>query len=116
MQICQDHWHDVKNAIRQRGLWRLVAHDGYIAAPVVTEEMAATVSSDSIDPLKTAGLIISQQALAAFGPQLLTGSFCPLCAVEENLGDGQAMQWIDADADLILEVCREQHLVSIDDF
>lgn len=116
MQICQNHWHDVKNAIRQRGLWKLIAHDGYIAAPVVTEETNEKTLSVSLDPLRATGLMISDQALAAFGRHLLSGNFCPLCAVDENLGDAQAMQWIDADADLILEVCRARHLVSIDDF
>jgi hypothetical protein len=55
--------------------------------------------------------LISDQALMAFGDYLETRSYCPLCEVEQNLGSGRSFEWIDADADTILEVCKERNLI-----
>ena len=112
MQLCQDHWHELKNAIRQRGLWSLVAQDGYIAAPVVSEETRDKPASSTLDPLTTTALMISEQALMAFGAYLLTRHYRPLCEVEQKLGEGLSLEWIDADADAMLDLCRERHLIT----
>lgn len=58
--------------------------------------------------------MISDQALTAFGDYLETRSYCPLCEVEQNLGRGRSFEWIDVDADAVLEVCRERQLVRTD--
>jgi hypothetical protein len=116
MQICQDHWHELKNAIRQRGLWTLVAHDGYIAAPLVTRDQYENSDAPTLDPLVTAGLMISDQALRAFGSYLLTRSYCPLCEVEQNLGQGTSLEWIEADADSVLHLCQERQLIGLEEF
>ena len=38
MYMCQNHWHELKNARRQRGLWRRVTPAGYLA-PEISEEI-----------------------------------------------------------------------------
>jgi hypothetical protein len=114
MQICQDHWHELKNAIRQRGMWKLVSPQTSRQLPehVTMQMLTATRTGSALDPLNMATLMISDQALMAFGEYLETRSYCPLCEVEQNLGRGQSFEWIDVDADAVLEVCRERNLVS----
>jgi hypothetical protein len=114
MQICQDHWNELKNAIRQRGMWKLVSPETgpRLPAYVTRQTLAAASNGSRIDPLRVASLLISDQALMAFGDYLEARSYCPLCEVEENLGRGQSFEWINVDADSILEVCKERNLVS----
>ena len=64
-----------------------------------------------MDPLQVAALLISDQALRAFGDYLESRNYCPLCEVEENLGRGQSFEWINVDADSILQICKQQNLV-----
>ena len=115
MQICQDHWHELKNAIRQRGMWKLVSRDtdGRLPAYLTRQTLATASMGARIDPLRVTALLISDQALTAFGDYLESRSYCPLCEVDENLGRGQSFDWIATDADAVLEVCRERHLVSV---
>lgn len=113
MQICQGHWHELKNAIRKRGMWKLVSPEtgpnlpSYFTGPMI----AAASKGTRLDPLQVASLLISDQALRAFGDYVESRGCCPLCEVEENLGRGQSLEWIDVDADSILEVCKERKLV-----
>jgi hypothetical protein len=104
MQICQDHWHELKRAIRQRGMWKLVSSN------IVRHRPA--LPARRFDPLSIASMMISHQARMAFGDYLETRSYCPLCEVEQNLGKGRSFEWIDVDADTILAVCRERKLIS----
>lgn len=109
MQICQDHWHELRNAIRQRGLWELVASGTPPTLQVTGQE--AEPPQEMLDPLRTTSLMISDQAVMAFGSYLLTRNDCPLCEVEYNLGKGTSLEWIDVDADIVLVLCKERHLI-----
>jgi hypothetical protein len=108
MQICQEHTHELKNAIRQRGLWGLVLAN----RPTAHKIQRAREGRSTFDPLMAVDMLIAEQALRAFGGYLLTGRHCPLCEVEKNLGEGSATEWIDTDADIVLHVCRERKLTS----
>ena len=113
MYLCQDHWHELKNAIRQRGLWGLVPRgedDHIIANPRV--QNGALSEPSNMDPLSLAVSLISAQSLMALGDYLLTRPYCPLCEVEENLGRGLSHEWIITDADTVLQLCRERKLIS----
>ena len=114
MHICQDHWHELKSAIRQRGLWGLVprGEDGHIATNPRLQNSGEPSEPPNLDPLSMAASLISSQALMAFGDYLLTRQYCPLCEVEENLGRGLSMEWIIIDADTVLQFCRERKLIS----
>ena len=116
MQFCQEHWHELKNAIRQRGLWRLVTPAGYLAAETPEEILELNAARFDFDPLMAASLMIGEQARAAFGSVLATGMPCPLCEVDQNLGANESRHWIDTDADMILHVCQERHLVDANEF
>lgn len=111
MQICQDHWHELKNAIRQRGMWKLVSSNTGQQRPTqITKQMRATPPA-GFDPLSMVSVMILDQARMAFGDTLEIRTCCPLCKVELNLGTGRSLEWIDVDADAILEVCRQQKLI-----
>lgn len=116
MYICQNHWHELKNAVRQRGLWPLVTPAGYLAAETPEEILELNAAQFTFDPLMAASLMIAEQARAAFGSALAASIHCPLCEVDENLGDGLSNDWIDTDTDLILQICRDRHLVEMNEF
>ena len=116
MSICQNHWHELKNAIRQRGLWRLVTPHGYKAAHASAQELEEKLRQSPFDPLMAASLMIHEQARLAFGCPPATSSDCPLCVVDRNLGTEVSIEWVETEADLILQLCREQHLVAIEEF
>ena len=105
MQFCHDHSHVLRNALRQRGLWAFVPSD----SPLIEKEGKATPAE--FDPWIMAGLLISEQAVRAFGTYLLSGNYCPLCEVEENLGGGSSFEWVDTDAETVFEICRELDLL-----
>jgi hypothetical protein len=110
MYMCQDHWQNLKHAIRQRGLWPLVTPSGYLAPETPEEILELNAAQFHFDPLMAASYLISQQAHAAFGS---TGFECPLCEVDRNLGHGISHDWIDTDSDLLLQLCRDRHLVAV---
>ena len=110
MKICQNHWHELRNAIRQRGLWGLVSPNRYLASHITEQELTAKPSQAPLDPLMATSLMISEQAIMALGPHLLTRPDCPLCEVEQNLGNGSSLGWIEADADMILQVCKQRNM------
>lgn len=105
MQFCHDHWHELKNAIRKRGLWGLVRTSSTGSEPEGYEKPPTP------DPLEIITLMISEQALMAFGIYLLTHHCCPLCEVEQNLGKGLSFEWIDVDADHVMTLCKQQHTI-----
>jgi len=70
----------------------------------------------ALDPLMAESLMIFSQAEMAFGSYPETHVGCPLCEAEQNLGVGTAVEWIDTDADTILEVCRQQRMVSGEEY
>jgi hypothetical protein len=114
MYICQDHWHELNNAIRQRGLWELVprGEDSRIATDPRSQSSLGPSEPSNLDPLSLAVSLISVQALMALGDYLLTRQYCPLCEVEENLGRGLSLEWIISDADTVLQLCKERKLIS----
>ena len=111
MKICQDHWHELRNAIRQRGLWGLVAPNGYLVTPTTSQELEANSEKSTLDPLRAISLMISEQAVMVLGSSLLTRNDCPLCEIEYNLGQDLSLEWIETNADTVLALCREQNLV-----
>jgi hypothetical protein len=116
MKICLDHWHEMRNAIRQRGLWKLVTQQGSVAAQNSQAEVGAWRMSSTFDPLIAESSMISEQALMALGSPLASSHDCPLCSVEQSLGAETVLEWIETDADIILQLCRAQKLVTSDEF
>ena len=116
MKICQDHWHELKNSIRQRGMWKFVPADVSPKSNRARQELETETATSTFDPLTMASMMISQQALMAFGAYLETRNYCPLCEVEQNLGKGISIEWIDVNADTLLQLCRDRHLIGSEEF
>jgi hypothetical protein len=89
-----------------------VEADLFRQQPSAPSQLGKPSTGSEFDPLNAAGVMISDQARMAFGDYLETHSYCPLCEVEQNLGRGRSLEWIDVDAETILEVCKERQLIN----
>lgn len=100
MQICEDHWNQLRKAIANRGLARFVARDG----EEIARKMAEPASDkDGFDPLMSANLAIISNLVSAFGPEVLGYEGCGLCGAIEHCGCEDEVcaytTWIDRAAD-----------------
>lgn len=111
MKFCQPHWDDLKTAIKDRGLWHLVAADGRAAMDRAIDEMNRTATDKAYDPLMAAHWSICGQAMKQGGLYLMSGDYCPLCELEKHTEAGMAKRWVDGCTDSILSYCQERGLV-----
>lgn len=79
---CQPHWDELRVAIEQRGMMRLVAPDGAAAAAQMADELRSGQARDveGFDPLMRAWSMINGRALE-HGSGLMG---CPLCFVQRH--------------------------------
>lgn len=119
MKFCLPHWDELKEAIKKRGLFHLVAKDGQAAVERMKEEMAGTQGDDNYDPLMTAHWMITGKALEMAGLYLLHGDLCPLCELNSHAKKGAfpdgvvpSTEWINGCCDAVLKYCQERHLVT----
>lgn len=88
MQFCKDHWIQLKDAIRRKGMGHLIARSGEELANRMKKEAAGELVIS--DPLIIAHNQISAHALEK-SPYLMflkeDGShWCPLCDVRDKVG------------------------------
>lgn len=115
MKFCEPHWEQLKDKIKELGMWDLVSKGGQDLA----ERMQAEISGKgdgkwNFDPLMSAHNMIVTNAVRAGGLYLLEGDLCPLCELDKNK---EAMKedstvWIEKAAQGALEYCREKGLVA----
>lgn len=87
MRMCMDHWNKLRDAIRERGLYSLVADSGEKAASNLVNEVKDGTSIDNFDPLMRAHNGILAKCMEMAGPYLLEmmqpkedgTEHCPLC-------------------------------------
>lgn len=96
MRFCSDHWATLKDAIRERGLYDLVASDGTQAAKNMAAEMTEGPAITNFDPLMTAHNAILANAMDAAGLAIMAqnedgSDRCPLC----YLNTGHDERWPD---------------------
>jgi hypothetical protein len=113
MQFCQPHWDALRNAIKARGIYGLVAKSGEQAVQDIADQFNGTASP--FDPLMNAHWAIAGRVTQAVGLAAL-GPVCPLCIVEKAGLDqesrhGAAQQWVESCADYQLEQARKLGLV-----
>lgn len=118
MKFCMNHWEELKNAIKERGMWNLVAIDGHAAIYRTKQELEGTATDSTYDPLMAANFMISGKALEMGGLYLLSGNYCPLCELElnkptdsEEYEKNWATIWIQECTDSILNYCKERKLL-----
>lgn len=119
MQICQQHWDALREAIKSRGLWHLVSKDGQTAAENLAKDTdEGRISPERFDPLMQSFIMITAQAIEMFGLMTMNDGFCPVCySVEYYVNKtGQTTKeevenfWINGPSDGVLTYCQEHKL------
>lgn len=121
MQICQNHWDKLREAIVARGLGHLISPSGEKALNMV-EFSNKTLSDpktdffESYDPLLAANFCIWNVTVEYMGLSALQAdSTCPLCAMDDHertcknpdcLQSGD--KWIEYAADGQVEVAKQK--------
>lgn len=125
MKFCAEHWEHLRQAVKSRGMWQLVAKDGAAAVARVKEEIEGTASDDNFDPLAAATWAIYGRAIELGGLAMMQEDLCPLCELNRQVkanpeiaqtdakGNPPSQNWIDGCCDSLLEYCREKCLLSV---
>jgi hypothetical protein len=122
MKICQEHWNKLKQAIELRGLSHLVAGNAEKATQMLLAQSDPTASfKDTFDPLLAANFSIWNNALEAFGLEMMAeGAPCPLCLMDDHAEKcteptckkNSGSDWIEFAADGQLEVAQQKGLTA----
>ncbi|MCB1463250.1 MAG: hypothetical protein KDJ90_12685 [Nitratireductor sp.] len=110
MQICQDHWTALRQAIDEKGLSHLVAKSGEEAVHALRQQLAGDQAPAHFDPLMNANWAIFAAFMEDAGPEALGFDGCPLCVVEQHQ-EGLAAEWIDGASGDQLDAARQMQLV-----
>ena len=124
MRLCQKHWGELREAIRARGIYHLVAKDGESAMKRTVSEINGTADDSTFDPLMAAYWAITGRAMELGGLYLMgqdenKNEYCPLCELDKfaRNEDGSqpipaaSTQWINGCCDAQLRYCEEKGLV-----
>lgn len=122
MKICEKHWSELRAAIDERGLSKLVAPNGEVAARRAVAELSECVTKENFDPLLFAHNGIVRGAIAAAGLAVMLNNEdgterCPICFCIEHclcdLGEGcHFKHWIESAANVTAERAAELDLVA----
>jgi hypothetical protein len=105
MKMCQSHYEQLKDAIKDRGLWAMVSKSGIAAAQRMKKELDGTGDPKvDHDPLLNAYFAIITNAMRVGGSYLLGQDiegqeYCPLCELGTHLGNNHVIEWINCAAD-----------------
>lgn len=105
--MCLPHWGALRDGVKSRGMWQLVASSGAEASAMMAAELKGEPTG--FDPLMSANWAIFAAALEFGGLAMMAGDHCPLC--EADAHGGHAQEWIDGCLDAQLERARELGLV-----
>lgn len=87
MKFCQPHWDSLRTAIKDRGLYALVADSGHQAVSNMVSELNDGPTIDNFDPLMSAHWAIVNN-LADIEPRVLFMDDCPLCFANRAHAEG----------------------------
>lgn len=113
MQICAEHWDQLRKAIADRGLEHLVGKSGQEAADSMVRQLEGTATEQDFDPLMNANWAITAAYVRDAGAGAILsarGNICPLCEVERSR-KGLATNWIEGCTQDQLEIARTRKLV-----
>lgn len=87
MQFCTRHWEQLRQAIKDNGLWEFVSHSGQEVVGRMKKELEGQITVP--DPLMTAHNMITGRAIEHGGLYLMTAKedgshYCPLCELDEH--------------------------------
>lgn len=94
MKFCESHWDELREKIRERGLYGLVATSGEQAAAQMVSQVQDGASKANFDPLMGAHNAIVSNALYVAGLPLMMqnddgSDRCPLCYLVDNCPCGR---------------------------
>jgi hypothetical protein len=117
LKICEEHWNKLRAAIELRGLSRFVAGGAQKAVNLLASSASF---GDTFDPLMAANFAIWNNALEAFGLNMMVEDApCPLCLMDKHAAEctepdckkNSGLDWIEFAADGQLEVARQKGLL-----
>jgi hypothetical protein len=110
LKFCDDHWEKLRQAVKDRGLWHLVARSGQEATERVKDELGNKETDATWDPLMACHWAVNGNALKMGGLYLLQGDLCQICeAIKHGCGDESL--WINRPADDALAYAKEHGLI-----
>lgn len=103
MKICSEHWTELRKALADRGIERLVSQS--------TEELQERLRNPipaNFDPLFAANLAITTQFVENAGIAAMHFNGCPVCEAIKH----DAPDWIDGVADEMRDYAKEHGLLA----
>lgn len=86
MKMCEPHWEMLRQAIKDRGMWHLVADSAEEAGNRIAAMMRnGGETKDTFDPLMACNNMIMSTALQMGGGYLLAGNYCPICECVKHM-------------------------------
>lgn len=112
MKICQFHWDELRQALKDRGLDHLGAKNAQEAIVAMATDLEGRGAENEYDPLMSCNWMIMSQGLEMCGLSLIglreDGTpHCPIC----EAGRSWMRSWIDGPADAALEECKVRGLL-----
>lgn len=106
MNHCSRHFDDIKQALKQKGLWHLVDLDPEVIKYRGHQWLHGKTTDRTFDPFVATSLEINSKLIMLVGPNWqTTHGKCGLCVVERFLDRGDAPKsWIDNITDLMVVV------------
>lgn len=110
MKCCQPHWEELKQAIKDKGLYQLVHSTGEALMESMVNQLNGDHDKKDFDPLMNAVFAIYAHYLKFAGIQAANQDECPLCAVDRKF-PGASKNWIEGSTDDQLAAARYLKLV-----
>lgn len=110
MKFCIPHWEQLKQAVKDRGMYHLVHSSGQAAMDALARVADGISDEKDFDPLMAATMRIYGQFAREAGWEKLDADICPLCEIAETMPD-MPDNWIDGCCDEMLEFARESKLM-----
>jgi len=127
MKICKKHWAMLIAAVKERGMWHLVAADGQTAM----ENTIAELNNEEApyDPLMACNWMVFHRGISDGGLYFAASDLCPICEAmihtanvefpnpdhpdqKDVYTEAQVESfWTNGPADAALQVCQEKGLV-----
>lgn len=110
MKFCMKHWDELRQAMKDRGMWHLVASSGEKAAEQLENQLETGTRAHNFDPLMAAHNSIVEHSIEAAGLAIMVNNEdgserCPLCYVQDNCGckklECHFLNWVPEVADVM---------------
>lgn len=114
VQICKDHWKNMRDKVSELGMDHLVSKTGEEAMEKMVDQIEGTDTTPekTFDPLLNANWAITAQWIKDVGIAGMSYDGCPLCEVEST-SPGRAQNWIDGSIGDQLEYAKHHGIIKV---